>query len=188
MLRIRIVIVVAADSDGDHGLFAARCRSGTGSAVVQRRRVEAAVDTVRSISQSPYWRAYLPAGTSSPVVTSRGVFATSDFNVYALDRTSGDSVWTATIAPQQPPELRSIGAPIVREDTDEVLVGTNLYRSGGLSDISFRSFDARTGVRRGETTSAGISGSLPRRPVGGHGSDPTPFWRGDAPPTRGAQP
>ncbi|MDQ6697124.1 MAG: PQQ-binding-like beta-propeller repeat protein [Actinomycetota bacterium] len=109
---------------------------------------------------SPVWRAYLPAGTSSPVVTARGVFVTSDYRVDALDRTSGNSVWTATINSGYPPDELSTGAPIVRDDTNEVLLGTTLSLGPGVSDRSFLSFDTRTGVKQGEAAAVGVSASL----------------------------
>ncbi len=118
------------------------------------------IHTVGSMLSVPSWRAYLPAGTSSPVVTAEGVFVTSDSNVYALDRSSGDSLWTATVNVGYPPDFRSLGAPLVRVDKSEVLVGTSRYQAGGTYDRSFLSLDARTGAKRGEASSVGESASL----------------------------
>ena len=173
--------------DGDHGLLAA-VRSGTGSAVVQRRRVEAhhrhrQVDLPESVLEG------VPAGRH--VIAGRHlsrclrderlqrVRARSDVRRQRLD---GDD---------RPPA--TTGAPIDRRSDRP---RGHRRGAGGNKPLPIR-WPVRHIVpvlRRTDRCEAGRDDLrrhlrlAARRPVGGHGSDPTPFWRGDAPPTRGAQP
>jgi len=76
------------------------------------------------------WRVVLPEGSTEPIVTESGVYVTSGFNAYALNRNSGDSRWTRSIYPQGGGS-RSLGTPLVA--ADELLVPVSLYSLGAVA-------------------------------------------------------
>ena len=98
------------------------------------------------------WRVVLPEGSTEPIVTESGVYVTSGFNAYALDRNSGDSRWTRSIYPQGGGS-RSLGTPLVA--ADELLVPVSLYSLGAVADAALllpvrrRDRVARRRARRG---------------------------------------
>jgi outer membrane protein assembly factor BamB len=138
-------------------LLAAGCWPQVGAGPDRRsyNALERDLTVANVASLQDRWTVALPGGASAPVVTGEGLVVANDLNVFALDRTTGDSRWTRTIEPTYPPEFRDLGDPIVRQDTDEVLIGASLYLGGGGHDVRLYGFDAQSGT---PTSRASVDG------------------------------